>query len=230
MHASRFHALLQEPGLVTGQHRLGVTQALDHVVTHTVTHRFHVPIRSAQQPLHPLRTRLTSTFGQRPPVLALQPRQQSRHVLPDPLARLRPREPTPDPTHQRIQLGHNTIQHHTTDLPAPTHIGVVAVLSLAEQPLPFTEDYFPTKLITDLFHSSTPHIAGLLVHPGGTTASPTLNLLGGSGLVTASGIMPVGETVTARGYHNLDVLTAAAQQNDGRPEPISTALAEFATR
>ncbi|GAM51485.1 hypothetical protein NSK11_contig00281-0001 [Nocardia seriolae] len=42
--------------------------------------------------------------------------------------------------------------------------------------------------------------------------------------------MPVGETVTARGYHNLDVLTAAAQQNDGRPEPISTALAEFATR
>ncbi|PSK27554.1 hypothetical protein C6575_31155, partial [Nocardia seriolae] len=34
----------------------------------------------------------------------------------------------PDPTHQRIQLGHNTIQHHTTDLPAPTHIGVVAVL------------------------------------------------------------------------------------------------------
>ncbi|MTJ61572.1 hypothetical protein GL309_08535, partial [Nocardia seriolae] len=39
------------------------------------------------------------------------------------------REPTPDPTHQRIQLGHNTIQHHTTDLPAPTHIGVVAVLA-----------------------------------------------------------------------------------------------------
>uniref|UniRef100_UPI001471D9BD helix-turn-helix domain-containing protein n=1 Tax=Nocardia amamiensis TaxID=404578 RepID=UPI001471D9BD len=46
-----------------------------------------------------------------------------------PPPRLRTHEPTPDPRHQRNQLGHNTIQHHTTDLPAPTNAGVVAVLA-----------------------------------------------------------------------------------------------------
>ncbi|WP_235747016.1 hypothetical protein [Nocardia coffeae] len=108
-----------------------------------------------------------------------------------------------------------------------TDIGELA-RSLAEQPLPFTEDYFPTKLATDLFQASDPQISRLLVHPEGTTANPTINLLGGSGLVVANGVPRSGRLVVAPGYHHLDVLTAAADQNDRRPEPISTALADFA--
>ena len=100
--------------------------------------------------------------------------------------------------------------------------------SLAEQPLPFTDDYFPAKLATDVNMPDSPQIATHLRHPNGIAANPTLDLLGGSGLVVASGALPPGRVVIAPGYHHLDVLTAAAHQNDGRPEIISTALAEFA--
>ena len=94
--------------------------------------------------------------------------------------------------------------------------------------MPFTEDYFPTKLATDLSQVSDPQIARLLAHPEGITANPTIDLLGGSGLVVANGLPRTGRVVIAPGYHHIDVLTAAAEQNDRRPEPISTALAGFA--
>jgi hypothetical protein len=100
--------------------------------------------------------------------------------------------------------------------------------SLGEQPLEFTEQYFPTKLLTDISLSSAPDIASHLLYPGGTSANPVINLLAGSGLVVASGNPPPGPTVVAPGYHHLDVLTAAPQQNDGQAEPISAALAGFA--
>ncbi|WP_245718048.1 hypothetical protein [Nocardia miyunensis] len=109
-----------------------------------------------------------------------------------------------------------------------TDIGELA-RSLAEQPLPFTEDYFPTKLATDLFQADDPQISRLLAHPDGITAHPTINLLGGSGLVVPNGVPRWGRVVIAPGYHHLDVLTAAADQNNHQPEPISTALADFAT-
>ncbi|MQY16943.1 hypothetical protein [Nocardia macrotermitis] len=108
-----------------------------------------------------------------------------------------------------------------------TDIGELA-RSLAAQPLPFTEDYFPTKLATDIFQVDDPQIARLLVHPEGVTAHPTINLLGGSGLVIGNGPPRSGRLVIAPGYHHLDVLTASAQQNNHRPEPISTSLADFA--
>jgi hypothetical protein len=100
--------------------------------------------------------------------------------------------------------------------------------SLAEQPLDFTEEYFPTKLVTDIYQASAPQIAGHLLYPGGIAANPTINLLGGSGLVVGNGIPP-GRTVIAPGYHHLDVLTAAPVRNGGGPDPISTNLAAFAT-
>ena len=99
--------------------------------------------------------------------------------------------------------------------------------SLAEQPLDFTEQYFPTKLVTDLELATSPQVKRLVVHPDGLKANPTLTVLAGDGLL--AGRVPADlHPVVADGYQHLDVLTAAPAQNDGRPEPVSTSLARFA--
>jgi len=99
--------------------------------------------------------------------------------------------------------------------------------SLAEQPLDFTEQYFPTKLVTDIELAGSPQVKQLLVHPEGLTANPTLTVLAGDGLL--AGRVPSGlHPVVAPGYQHLDVLTAAPVQNDGRPEVTSGSLAAFA--
>ncbi|WP_244299382.1 hypothetical protein [Streptomyces viridochromogenes] len=99
--------------------------------------------------------------------------------------------------------------------------------SLAEQPLDFTEQYFPTKLVTDLQLSGSPQVKKLVVHPDGLKANPVLTVLAGEGLL-AGRVPPELHPVVADGYQHLDVLTAAAEQNNGRPEPVSTSLAGFA--
>jgi hypothetical protein len=101
--------------------------------------------------------------------------------------------------------------------------------SLSEQPLDFTEQYFPTKLVTDIYQAGSPQISRQVAHPDGIAANPTINLLGGEGLVVGNGATPSGVTVVAPGYHHLDVLTAAPIQNSGQPEVVSTSLAAFAT-
>ncbi|MFF1296187.1 MULTISPECIES: hypothetical protein [unclassified Streptomyces] len=99
--------------------------------------------------------------------------------------------------------------------------------SMAEQPLDFTEQYFPTKLVTDIQMSTSPQIKRLVVHADGLTANPTLTVLAGDGLL--AGRVPADlDPVVADGYQHLDVLTAAPTQNNGRPEPVSTNLTEFA--
>lgn len=99
--------------------------------------------------------------------------------------------------------------------------------SMGTQPLDFTEQYFPTKLVTDLELSTSPQVKRLVVHPDGLTAHPTLTVLAGDGLL--AGRIPADlHPVVADGYQHLDVLTAALVQNNGRPEPVSTALTEFA--
>ncbi|MET8163458.1 hypothetical protein ABZT34_04245 [Streptomyces sp. NPDC005329] len=99
--------------------------------------------------------------------------------------------------------------------------------SLAEQPLDFTEQYFPTKLVTDLQLAASPQVKRLVVHPTGLTARPTLTVLAGDGLL--AGRVPADlHPVVAAGYQHLDVLTAAPVQNDGLPEPVSGALSAFA--
>ncbi|NJC84097.1 hypothetical protein HC030_16255 [Planosporangium mesophilum] len=100
--------------------------------------------------------------------------------------------------------------------------------SLSEHPLDFTEHYFPTKLVTDIYQASSPQISRHVVHTGGIEANPTINLLGGEGLVVGNGTPAHGTTVIAPGYHHLDVLTAAPDQNGGRPELVSVNLAAFA--
>ncbi|MFE0252365.1 hypothetical protein [Streptomyces sp. NPDC059010] len=99
--------------------------------------------------------------------------------------------------------------------------------SLAEQPLDFTEQYFPTKLVTDLELATSPQVKKLVVHPDGLTATPTLTALAGDGLL--AGRVPADlHPLIAPGYQHLDVLTAASVQNNGGPEVVSTGLARFA--
>ncbi|WP_327314058.1 hypothetical protein [Streptomyces sp. NBC_01235] len=99
--------------------------------------------------------------------------------------------------------------------------------SLAEQPLDFTEQYFPTKLVTDLELADSPQVKRLVAHPEGLTANPTLTVLAGDGLL--AGRIPADlHPIVADGYQHLDVLTAAPVQNNGRPEPVSAGLTEFA--
>ncbi|MGI5365495.1 hypothetical protein [Streptomyces iakyrus] len=99
--------------------------------------------------------------------------------------------------------------------------------SLAEQPLDFTEQYFPTKLVTDIQLATSPQVKKLVVHPEGLKANPVLTVLAGEGLL--AGRVPAElHPVVADGYQHLDVLTAAPVQNNGRPEPVSTSLADFA--
>ncbi|QFG26914.1 hypothetical protein F7P10_08360 [Actinomadura sp. WMMB 499] len=99
--------------------------------------------------------------------------------------------------------------------------------SLSEHPLDFTEHYFPTKLITDIGLAGAPGIADGAVHQGGIEANPVINLQAGDGLGARD---PRPGDVVAPGYQHLDVLTASAVQNGGRPEPISLRLAAFAGR
>ncbi|WP_232384304.1 hypothetical protein [Actinomadura violacea] len=107
-----------------------------------------------------------------------------------------------------------------------TDIGELA-RSLAEQPLDFTEHYFPTKMVTDIALATAPGIADDAVHTNGPTANPIINLEAGDGL---GGRDPQPGDVIAPGYQHIDVLTASAKQNDGRPEIVSTSLAAFAGR
>ncbi|SNR23271.1 hypothetical protein [Actinomadura mexicana] len=96
--------------------------------------------------------------------------------------------------------------------------------SLSEHPLDFTEHYFPTKMVTDIALAAAPGIADDAVHEDGVTANPTLNLEAEGGL----GGDPRPGDVVAPGYQHIDVLTASAVQNGGRPEPVSANLALFA--
>ncbi|SDI76024.1 hypothetical protein SAMN05444157_0022 [Frankineae bacterium MT45] len=100
--------------------------------------------------------------------------------------------------------------------------------SLSEQPLDFTEDYFPTKLLTDISEAAAPQLSSKATHLNGLTADPVLTIRGGDGLIAPS-VAPAG-TVTAPGYNHIDLLTASPVQNNGKPEIVSTTLAAFASK
>lgn len=112
LHAGGLEALFQKSGLVADQDTVRVAEMLHHIVTDIVAHPVDVPVRPSQQPLHAVRAGLASLLGQRPPVLTLETSDQPGHVLTSPGPWLGPPEPATDPVTQRIQLGHNTIQHH----------------------------------------------------------------------------------------------------------------------
>jgi len=100
--------------------------------------------------------------------------------------------------------------------------------SLAEHPLDFTEQYFPTRLVTDIEQNTAPEVTRFVAHPEGLTANPVITLVAGDGLLAGRTLPPEYHAVLAPGYQHLDVLTAAPVQNTGRPEIVSTSLAGFA--
>ncbi|WP_407704358.1 hypothetical protein [Streptomyces spongiae] len=101
--------------------------------------------------------------------------------------------------------------------------------SFAEQPLDFTEDYFPTRLVTDIQLIDDPQLARKLVHPAGLTANPKVTFLAGDGILADH--VPADENpVVLPGYQHLDVLTAAPTQNGGGREQISVRLSAFAAK
>lgn len=117
--------------------------------------------------------------------------------------------------------------HLTTPAEEVTDLQELA-RGLAEHPLDLTEQYFPTKLVTDIQQGAAPQIKGFVVHPAGLTARPIVTLLAGNGLLAGRTLPPEFNVVVAPGYEHLDVLTAAPVQNSGRPEIVSSNLARFA--
>jgi hypothetical protein len=89
--------LLQKAGVVDDQHAVRISEAFDHIITDIVTDPVDVPVRPPQQALHPVGAHLAGTLGQRPPVLAFQTRNQTRHLLAHPGPRFRAVEPAGDP-------------------------------------------------------------------------------------------------------------------------------------
>jgi hypothetical protein len=93
LHTGRADSLFEKPGVITDEHCVLVTDALDDEVTDVIADPVSVPVSLAQQPLHPDRMHLTSAFSQRPAVLALQRRHQPGNVIQRPAPWLRAGKP-----------------------------------------------------------------------------------------------------------------------------------------
>ncbi len=130
LHTRRPGALFQEAGVIGDQHPVRAAQLLHHVSPDIIAEPVDVPVRPAQQPLHPVRAHLVSPFRQRPPVFPLQARDQPGHILPHPGPRLRPGEPARDPLVQLVQPGSDNIHHHALNDAQQDQLSAVAVLSV----------------------------------------------------------------------------------------------------
>ena len=108
-------------------------------------------------------------------------------------------------------------------------IGTVAEV-LTDQPVTFTEPYFPTRLLTDVGFMILGNRGGDLSHLkyAGLAKRPVETIVGGDGVVVQSGLPLPGNAVVVPYYHHLDVGgLAAGVQNNGRPEQVSAALTHF---
>ena len=103
-------------------------------------------------------------------------------------------------------------------------------------PAMFTEDYFPSKLVTDIVAAGSGDRSGSLasLRYEGVTQRPAAYVDAGEGITPdlgAAGEIPTGPEpqvhVVAGGYNHLDVVTAAYRQTDGEPELTSHTLASW---
>ena len=111
-----------------------------------------------------------------------------------------------------------------------------------ESPSNFLEQYFPTRIVRDVVAAGGGDRSGDLenLRYDGPSMRPILLIQAGDSddNSAADGGPPItGEApndkrfsreATLPGYNHLDILTAARRQNDGRSEPSSTALTDFA--
>ncbi len=108
--------------------------------------------------------------------------------------------------------------------------------TLFDAPALFTENYFPTALLLDSlaigYGDRSGTLAGLR-YSDGIIQHPAAYVDGSEGLAIqmGTGSIPQGPApqayAVAPGYNHLDVLTAAATQNDGQPETSSHTLATW---
>jgi hypothetical protein len=124
-------------------------------------------------------------------------------------------------------------QPHTS---AASEVSDVMQLSRAlfDAGVPFTEEYFPTRLLLDLSAAALGVRTGSLrdlAYTDGIAIHPAAYVDASQGLAPSLGPPPPGAApqvhVTAEGYNHLDVLVAAAHQNDGQPEVASSTLATW---
>jgi hypothetical protein len=111
--------------------------------------------------------------------------------------------------------------------------------TMFQAPADFTEQYFPTRLLTEAFtaesggfedirYDGPSEKPGLLIQAGdsesnGAEPDEGPPLAGDA----PPNDMPFSREIILPGYNHLDVVAAARKQNDGRPEPSSRALANF---
>lgn len=111
--------------------------------------------------------------------------------------------------------------------------------AMFQSPADFTEQYFPTRLLTEAFtaesggfedirYDGPAEKPGLLIQAGDSESNTAMP---DEGPPVAGeeppNEMPLSREVILPGYNHLDVVTAARRQNDGRPEPSSRALTKF---
>jgi hypothetical protein len=104
--------------------------------------------------------------------------------------------------------------------------------TLFEAPANFVEHYFPTRLVRDMDDAANGNRQGSLsnLRYDGPAKRPALMIQAADGFGADSeppNRRPLSRKVVLPGYNHVDVLTAARRQNDGRPEPGSTALTDF---
>ena len=111
-----------------------------------------------------------------------------------------------------------------------------------ETPTNFIEQYFPTRIVTDVAAAESGDRSGSLsgLQHDGPAKRPVAEIdAGDSGSNDEAddagppvrgdkpNERPHSRRLALPGYAHLDVLTAARRQNDGRPEPASTALTDY---
>jgi hypothetical protein len=110
--------------------------------------------------------------------------------------------------------------------------------SFFEAPANFTEQYFPTRIIVEAASADSGGFPQL--QHDGPSLRPVLLVQAGDSddnsppddgppiEGTPPNDLELSRELILPGYNHLDVATAAWRQNDGRPEPTSEALVEFA--
>jgi hypothetical protein len=101
-----------------------------------------------------------------------------------------------------------------------------------EGPLDLTEHYFPMRLLFDSYLADGGDRSGdlrAIQHPKGILAKPRFTVIAGNGILAKETKRP-DPFVLVPGYEHLDVITAAARQNDGQPERSSQTFASFVTQ
>lgn len=173
--------------------------------------------------------------------------------------------PAPDPAHSlaipadpktplyawddydKVGAGGAPIALNSVGQPFTTREGEISDIhqlarTMFEAPADFIEQYFPTRILTDVAGAGAGDRSGSLsgLRYDGPNMRPAMLVNAGDSNDNAApdsgppaagappNTRPLSRTFVLPGYNHLDMITAARTQNDGRPEPTSEALTKFA--